>query len=215
MRKHFVKQGESLASIAAQYKISDWEKIYSHEANARFKEIRQNPDCIYPGDLLYIPDTEPTIYQFSTNQKHVVKVNVAKQKLSLQLKKAIDEDLQSVKYEIQFGGQTIKGECTDGKIEEEVPVSQGKGILKIWPDSSAPDFSIEYPLALGHLNPEDEISGLQARLQNLGYYQHAIDDDFGEFSAEALRDFQIDHGLDPTGKLDQDTKDQLANYFTS
>lgn len=56
MAMHTVKSGEYLSLIARNYGIPDWQTIYNHPQNADFKRKRPNPNLIYPGDLLFIPD---------------------------------------------------------------------------------------------------------------------------------------------------------------
>lgn len=56
MTQHVVKSGEYLSLIAQKYKIPDWKTIYFHANNAAFRGKRPNPDLIYPGDVLYVPD---------------------------------------------------------------------------------------------------------------------------------------------------------------
>lgn len=58
MISHTVKRGESLSSIAKQYKnngIQDWKEIYNDKSNAAFRVKRRNPNSIQPGDQINIP----------------------------------------------------------------------------------------------------------------------------------------------------------------
>src|SRR4249920_494288 len=56
---HTVLQGECLSSIAHDFGFGDWHVIYDHPQNASFKTKRPNPNLIYPGDELFIPDLTP------------------------------------------------------------------------------------------------------------------------------------------------------------
>ncbi len=58
-QKHEVKPGESLSSIAHQYGFADWHTIYNHESNNEFRKLRANPNSIYAGDEVVIPDKDP------------------------------------------------------------------------------------------------------------------------------------------------------------
>ena len=55
---HTVAQGETLTRIAKQYGLGSWQKIYNHPDNGDFRALRDNPDLIYPGDKIVIPDLE-------------------------------------------------------------------------------------------------------------------------------------------------------------
>jgi peptidoglycan hydrolase-like protein with peptidoglycan-binding domain len=63
-----------------------------------------------------------------------------------------------------------------------------------------------YELRLGHLDPVAEISGVQARLLNLGIYGGPVDGEMNPEFEAAIRVFQERNGLQPTGKLDDQVK---------
>jgi hypothetical protein len=48
--------GDTLTKIATKHGFSDWRIIYNHPSNAAFKAKRPNPDKIFVGDVLVIPD---------------------------------------------------------------------------------------------------------------------------------------------------------------
>jgi hypothetical protein len=56
---HTVKRGETLSSIASKYGLSRWEEIYHHPANADFRQKRRNPNLLFPGDVVFVPDSSP------------------------------------------------------------------------------------------------------------------------------------------------------------
>ena len=58
MPMYTVAQGDCLSSIALHHGYADWRKIYNHADNADFRRLRPNPNCIYPGDSIYIPETD-------------------------------------------------------------------------------------------------------------------------------------------------------------
>jgi nucleoid-associated protein YgaU len=53
---HTVVQGEYLSKIARSYGFSDYRTIWEHPKNAALKQARQNPNVLFPGDRLFIPD---------------------------------------------------------------------------------------------------------------------------------------------------------------
>ena len=59
------------------------------------------------------------------------------------------------------------------------------------------------------LDPVTELTGVQARLRNVGYGEVPIDGALGPATVAALCAFQRDHGLDPTGRPDRETQDAL------
>ena len=70
------------------------------------------------------------------------------------------------------------------------------------------------PLNLGHLNPNgdvatEDLSGIQARLNNLGYTAGPNDGRYGRNTRAALALFQLDEDLDPSGLPDEETLARL------
>ena len=53
-----VVQGDYVSRIAAQQGFAGYSKIWNHPNNAELKNLRQNPEVLYPGDVLFIPDRE-------------------------------------------------------------------------------------------------------------------------------------------------------------
>lgn len=58
-----VQSGDWLQKIAEQHGFESWRDLYDHEDNAAFRAKRPDPNKIYPGDIVMIPDrgagTEP------------------------------------------------------------------------------------------------------------------------------------------------------------
>src|SRR4030095_14342956 len=53
-----VKQGDHVAGIAFRFGLSDFRTIWDHPNNTELKNKRQNPNVLFPGDVLYVPDRE-------------------------------------------------------------------------------------------------------------------------------------------------------------
>lgn len=54
-----VQSGDWLQKIAEQHGFESWRDLYYHEDNAEFRRLRPDPDKIYPGDVVMIPDRTP------------------------------------------------------------------------------------------------------------------------------------------------------------
>ena len=70
-------------------------------------------------------------------------------------------------------------------------------------------------LDLGYLDPADEITGVQARLNNLGFRSGEVNGVFGPSTEVALKDFHMKHGLSQSGKIDEATKNKLIDVHGS
>ena len=63
MATHVVQKGETLSAIARKYGYTDWRVLFNLPDNADFKKKRPNPNLIFPGDLITLPDRRPAYGQ--------------------------------------------------------------------------------------------------------------------------------------------------------
>lgn len=196
---HVVKQGECLSSIAHRYGFPDYTKIYNHADNAEFKRARPDPNLIFPGDRLTIPDKVVKTFDCATGQSHRFVVKVAKRKLQLKLLDAAGEPIADIPYTLNVGGQTLEGKTSkEGKIEHDIPIKEQKATLSM--------NGTERTLLIGHLNPLEDtedagVSGVQSRLKNLGYPVGAVDGKMSPSTRAAIQAFQSDHQMTVDGEI--------------
>ncbi len=57
MATYTVKPGDTLYAIARRFEMK-WRELYSHPNNTRFRANHPDPDKIYPGDVLWVPDED-------------------------------------------------------------------------------------------------------------------------------------------------------------
>ncbi len=209
-----VRQGDCLTKIAARFGFADYRVIYNHPDNAEFKKRRPNPDVIFPGDVLVIPDKEDKSVAVPTGGKHRFQVKrPPKRVLRIAFRTSEDQPLAGAGYTLSFGDQEIEGETDgDGVLEAEVPHDLDRATLLI--DGA------EHDLQVGSLNPitsapDGGVSGAKARLANLGYDAPPVDGKMDVATAAALAAFQRDHGLDPSGDLDDATRKKLQSVHGS
>src|SRR5438552_5343995 len=147
---------------------------------------RPQPDLIYPGDSRKTPTQDPFTADASTGETHVFKVKMPAARLRILLE--IDEPHA---FELLVGGNSVTGQ-SDGKEPIEAPIRADleTATLTIWPAAADRSVATTWELALGHLDPIDELSGVKARLANLGYYWGAIDAQPGAEIDGAVRRFQ-------------------------
>jgi hypothetical protein len=58
MDEYVVLAGDNLSRIAAHHGIRYWQNIYLATENGDFRNARPNPNLIYPGDRIQIPDRD-------------------------------------------------------------------------------------------------------------------------------------------------------------
>jgi N-acetylmuramoyl-L-alanine amidase len=209
---HIVEQGECLSSIAKEYKFSDYRTIYNHPENAEFKQKRPNPNIIYPGDRLFIPDTKEKTESRSSDQQHQFVVKSQRVLLRLVVKDDQDQPFANKKYKLRAADLEFQGR-TDGRglLQHFIPADAAEGELKVWTGSDDETKFHGWRLSIGHLDPPETVTGAQARLNNLGIFCGAVDGIIGPITEEALKEFQAKNKLPQTGKLDAATRNLLRD----
>ncbi len=210
MNTHVVSQGECLATIAKRYYFADWRTLYDHPDNAPLKRKRPNPNLLYPGDVLVIPDKQPKQDTVASKLKHQYTLRTLE--TILRLKVADDEGAAYAnrRYQLTFDGAAFEGITgADGLIEHPVAPDADKAELLVWLEDEGPPYP--WSLAVGHLDPVEDVSGVQARLNNLGFSCGRVDGVLGPKTRAALRAFQASSGLEVTGENSSATEARLRH----
>jgi len=207
-----VKQGDCLSSIAKKYGFPDYKVIWDDGANAELKKKRNNPNILFPGDVVVIPDIDLKQIDKSTEQKHNFVLDVETVKLQLIVKDDDGKPYSNCKYDLRIDGKEFNG-TTDGsgKLVQEIPADSVSGEVALYSnDGESENIIALLKIELGHLDPIAEATGVQARLNNLGFFCGKVDGIIGPMTEEALKAFQQKNGLSVTGSADQATRDKLA-----
>lgn len=203
-KQHKVKQGECISSIAQDYGFS-WEQIWNDPANEELKQKREDPNVLFPGDEVVIPDKKARKESVSADQKHKFRRKGVPAMLRLEFVDDQGNPRGNVSYVLDIDGQSFSGNTDgEGKIEQRIPPNAKQGQLRLGDDGSE-----VYNIRLGSLDPVSETTGVQQRLKNLGYECGSVDGEAGPKTREALMAFQKKHELSETGEIDQQTLDKL------
>ena len=212
-----VQQGDCITSIASANGFK-WETIWNDGGNAALRAKRKDPNVLFPGDVVHIPDLNVFDVPRPTDQKHKFTLEDSRAKLHIRL---LEEDLPAapassgsvpkpitkpranVPYVLEIEGQPNKKGTTNGKGEIEIKIPPGatSGTLHVGSGTTQD----VYQLQLGVLDPIDTPAGVEGRLRNMGY---GADD-----MAEAIRAFQDKAGLPVTGEADDATRGRLVSEF--
>jgi N-acetylmuramoyl-L-alanine amidase len=211
---YIVQTQDCLSSIADKFGFSDYQIIYQDPANQEFRQKRPNPNIIYPGDKLFIPDPQKKEHAAGTAQLHKYEVQLPTVLLRLCMKDDLLQPYKGAKYRLRVGFDNFGG-VTDGNgmVEQEIAPNSVDGEITIFPagcDPAADGYS--FALLLGDLDPVHETSGIDARLSNLGFvtFEESGNRELtASARADAIRAFQDKFGLEVTGELDNDTRDTL------
>jgi N-acetylmuramoyl-L-alanine amidase len=208
---HVVKQGETLLGLAAANGLESWQDILDRPENAELKKKRSDPGILKAGDRVFIPNREMRHEASATDTKHTFKISQPKAWLRLAIQDAAGDALAGRKYDLAVAGKTLSGKLpADGVIEQAVPVDVTEGRLTIWLDETVTHV---WDLRIGYMDPVDEVSGVQARLNNLrfdcGDPDGVLDDD----TKSAVRAFQLLTGLEATGEIDDALREKLLSVY--
>lgn len=202
MPKRKVGVGETTSSLAKK-KGFFWRTIWEHGENAALRARRKDPNVLYETDEIFIPERETKTVSKGTEAQHVFRRKGEPSKIKMQMlqlgKPRADED-----YILEVDGKQTNGKTdADGRLEHFIPgdAKSGKLIFKGGKEV--------HHLRLGNLDPLDQISGVQQRLNNLGYNCGGEMGKLGEKTGEALKKFQADNKLEASGEPDAATKAKL------
>ena len=211
-----VVYGDTLVSIAKGFGFLDYSSIYNDPDNASFRKKRPNPNVIFEGDILAIPDKGGKSLSVPVGSKASITLKNQKQLLRVKLTE-YGEALRNTAYSFKIQG----GGIPDLKIENRK--SDSNGIIELsvpiaYINPSGPTIGqlvvhgLEYRLIIGSLDPISTRSGIQQRLKNDGFL---IDDEpgnFGPSTKAAIRVFQEMNDLEVTGIIDDAFRSKLLRY---
>lgn len=199
-RDYKVNQGDCILSIAKNEGFF-WKTIWEFGENSALKEKREDPNLLFPGDVVIIPDKTPKSESAATDQRHRYLKKGTPGKFRLFIEKG-GAAVKNVDYLMNVDGKLIQGK------------TDSRGFIEIWiePDAQSAHLEIDgltYDLEFGSMDPLDEIVGVQARLQNLGFYNGPLDGNMGQDLRNAIAEFQSFANIEATGELNEETQQKL------
>lgn len=199
-----VGAGDSIPSIAKDRGFF-WKTIWDDPKNASLKSLRQDPNVLYEGDKVWVRALETKSESCATEQLHEFKRLGDPLKFKVQLMR-IGEPRKNEEYVLEMGGKIITGKTDgDGKLEEWMPGNTKDVRLILQGGKETYDFTVS------RLDPADTTSGVQQRLNNLGYDCGDVNGELNDRTRGALRSFQADNGLEATGEIDAATKGKIKS----
>lgn len=211
MAKHIVKQGECISSIAYKYGFLP-DTLQQEAENSELLQSQRNPDILYPGDVINIPEKKEKIESIDTEKRHAFVRKGVPAYLKLRLLDDEQQPLANVYYTLSIDSLTITDTTDDdGYIDKPIPPDSKQAILKLEIDEKTE----VYEIPLGHIDPIEKISGIQERLHNLGYDCGNIDGEFADRTRTMMKHFQRQHGLEETDEINDETRQKLLDLHGS
>ncbi len=203
-----MRQGECVASIGYENGLHP-DTLWEHPKNAALKELRQDPNALMPGDMLHVPDIRIQLFERPTTAVHRFKRLAVPERLKVQV--MFDgEPRANAACDLDIDG-AITGRTTDGEGRIDVPIPPNARTARLHFHGD-PDERVLI-LALGHLDPIEEISGVQGRLRTLGLYHGPLDGKLSPETVQAIQRFQSQAKLEPDGALSSETVAALRDAY--
>lgn len=203
------RRGDCFINICKQEGF-DWETVWDHPENRRLRQERKKLNILKKGDRVYIPDLELKEFSAQTEQRHTFVVRNRSVNFTLTLLN-LGEPRANEKYILKIGGLAHCSGQTDetGTLTATIPPKARYGLLLLGEERE------EIKINFGYVDPIDEISGVQTRLQNLGFYEGAINDELDPETVAAVAEFQRSVELSGEGELNDETRRKLVEAHRS
>lgn len=227
-----VVQGEWLSKIAARFGLPSWKSIYYAPENAAFRAKRPDPNLIYPGDEVWIPEPNVKPDPGDTEKKHRFKLKPRPPEvLRLLVRRDTGEPFADRKFKLIVWDQNMQflldqeGQVPgDGIMERQIPVTATGGRYLLWPAPDASGTPMAWRLKIGHLDPVETVSGVQARLNNTGFHAGDVTGEINQQTTDAIADFQryckahagqphIADAGEPDGALSPKVRQALVKFY--
>lgn len=203
-KEYVVQQGDCISSIAHLHGMFP-DTLWNDPKNGELKRKREDPNILLPGDIVYVRDKEERVELCAVGKLHQFRRKGVPEKLVIVFKRN-GEPRANESFILNIDGVNSEGKTdNNGKADLFISPAARKGTIKF------SDEGDEFELDLGHLDPVTEITGIQARLRNLGLYDGDVDGELTEELKKAIRIFQERNSLSVTGKPDDRLKKCLQD----
>lgn len=202
-RPYVIRQGDFLSRLAFEQGF-DAQEVWNLPDNASLRAARSSGDVLCPGDVLYLPPKPPPKWL----PVNVGAVNNFKGTLP-----TVDIHLTLTSEGAALANAACRVEGVDPPLQL---TTGGDGSLSFSVPMSTNDLELvfddpplRYAVRPGWMDPHTEDTGIRARLVNLGYLDDATSTP--DVTADAIRAFQGDSEIEPTGIADGATQQALAD----
>jgi hypothetical protein len=184
MRPYIVRQGDYLTKIAHRFGL-EAAAVWSHSANADLRARRADPEQLYPGDVLQLPETSSSSLSVAAGGAVHARAHLPSVEIKLALRGRDGAPSANIGFELRGVSADLEtGRSYVVRVGNMDPVNEAGGVLKRL-------------VHLGYLPFADV-----ARLDTT--------DGRDELTC-AVRRFQGDAGLETSGEIDDVTRSALVD----
>jgi hypothetical protein len=177
VRPYVICRGDHLSSLAYQFGFNA-DTVWSDPKNAQLRGLRPDPNILFPGDVLYIPDQKPPVMKSLTiGTTNTFVSDAPTVTLTQQFVGPESTTYASRAYTVQELDQ-LMGLSTDanGVATFQVPVTLATATV-VFTDTGE-----SWALQIGSMDPINTPLGIFKRLQNLGYIGRDVVFDTGNLT---------------------------------
>jgi hypothetical protein len=188
--RYTVQQGDRLPTIASDHGFARWQTIWDFPSNAALKDLRGNAHILFPKDKVSIPTKLPRKAVVEAGATKYV-VHFRPEVLRVRFSGLAPDDNRTVTFKAEPDvGPALAGPLkSDGTMELDLPENTEHVVVKLFLGNADQPFET-HQLRVGHLDPIQEVAGVQARLANLGYYAGPINGQLDEATLRAISTFR-------------------------
>lgn len=200
-----VKAGETLYSICRETG-NDWATVWDHSDNAELRRSGRTPGLLAPGDRIHLPAATPRSATASTST--CTTFCVRPDTLITRVRLILDDSPahgRAVIIRLPDGDLSTYAD-DQGVVEFPLRGDERRATLEVQHDGE----TLEIELNIGALDPVTELTGVQARLNNLGFGCGEADGVLGPETRAALARFRSARGIVSSAILDDVTRRELT-----
>jgi N-acetylmuramoyl-L-alanine amidase len=204
--EYAVQQGDRLPTIARAQGFLRWQTVWEFAANADLRKLRGTAHILLPGDKVAIPSQLSRKAEVPGGQAEYV-VQSAAEVLRVRFAGVKSSDESPVTFRATPDtGDAVEGSLpADGQLEVDLPPATSKVHVELSrADSEEEQPFLSHDFTVGGLDPSDTTSGIQARLQNLGFYQGPLSGSLDDDTRAAISHFRWARLGDQKDEVDDD-----------
>jgi N-acetylmuramoyl-L-alanine amidase len=202
---HTVEPGDSTTKLAFESGLFP-DSVWNHAENSQLKSQRKDLNVLHPGDVLFLPEKVLKEESCATEQHHKFKRKGVPEKLNVQFLDLYGKPLANKPYKLDLDGTQSRGSLDgDGRLSIYIPPNARQGRIEVGPNGALATMDLN----LGHLDPVSELSGVQARLKNLGFYNGPLDGAASEQTDAAVLAFRNANGLEAKAEINDELRNKL------
>lgn len=202
MKRLKVKVGDCFASLAKQHGFHDANIIYDDPANQVLRQSRPNMHVLQEGDEVCVPSKRAKSMPLNKKGSMTFTIKGQVTEFATVITDNTGNPLTNMPYELNVGTQKSFG-TTDqnGTLSQKIDASAKLGMLIVFLDSVKKN-TLTWSLQLGALPPHNSAVGIQARLNNLGYFCANEIGNLDDTTSKAITAFKTKHGQTPNAVVD-------------